>query len=339
MNKNYQIPIQSLRDDFKGYVGIENAKGDWQNTIRFWSGNWNDTLENRENSYVYQWNYEERGDLDYISNKWDEEQDVDKIFLLKSAPWPAEYTDSTVNGITSFGEDPKHSSNKFVNKDYVDNRHNGLRKVIVSDENVQIRPYPCIYTFEQPTSQINITDTMVLENGTPIKDLLTNNCVIFYIKTPYPTNDTLVVRVNGQLVKWSYPTELTSILDAARNNSKSDLWIQCYGEYIKGEFTVRCSNALNSRPGTEQVPEQITITDSIEDGNMQPPTSNAVHDFVVQEISNIKVETTNEIIDDSPDIPTSNAVYDFVTTEISKIDTDHSKWHKSNNFTHIIGNT
>lgn len=52
MNKNYQIPVQTLRDDFKGYLGVENAKGNWQNIIRIWSGNWID-IENRENSYVY----------------------------------------------------------------------------------------------------------------------------------------------------------------------------------------------------------------------------------------------------------------------------------------------
>lgn len=270
----------------------------------------------------------------------------------------------------SFGQDPKHSSNKFVNKDYVDNRHNGLRKVIVSDGTVEIRPYPCIYTFEEQTTQINITDTMVLENGTSVKDLIANNCVIFYIKAPCPTTDTLSVRANGELVKWSYPTELSSIVDAATMNGKTDIWIQCYGEYTNGKFTVRCSNALNGRPGIEKVPDPITIVDDIEDGNMNPPTSNAVHDFVVKEIedaklqvteeiidessdiptsnavydfvvkqiNDYKVETTDEIVDESSDVPTSNAVYDFVDGKFETIDKLFEEWHSDNDYTHIKKN-
>ena len=68
VNKNYKIPIQAIRDDIKYYIGLENAKGDWQNMIHFWSGDW--INDDKTKSYIYEWKYEERGSNDYISNKF-----------------------------------------------------------------------------------------------------------------------------------------------------------------------------------------------------------------------------------------------------------------------------
>lgn len=267
MNKNYQIPVQTLRDDFRGYLGIENAKGTWQNTIRIWSGNWIDT-ENRENSYVYQWKYDERGNLDYIADKWGDEEDVDKIFLLRNAPIPFEEPQ----------QDPNPNSNKFVDKKYIDDRFNGIRKVKTSGTTLQIRPYPCVYEYSAMPTSINIVDTLTLEDGRKIKDCIEKNCLIFYIKLPTPTSTTLSVKANNVDTKWGFSGELTQLLSTAKKNADNGL-IKCYAEYINGTFTVHCTNGMNLKPG-EGGTVEIDTTDTIVDGSNAVPTSNAVYDHV-----------------------------------------------------------
>ena len=331
MNKNYQIPVQTLRDDFRGYLGIENAKGTWQNTIRIWSGNWIDT-ENRENSYVYQWKYDERGNLDYIADKWGDEEDVDKIFLLRNAPIPFEEPH----------QDPNPNSNKFVDKKYIDDRFNGIRKVKTSGTTLQIRPYPCVYEYSAMPTSINIVDTLTLEDGRKIKDCIEKNCLIFYIKLPTPTSTTLSVKANNVDTKWGFSGELTQLLSTAKKNADNGL-IKCYAEYINGTFTVHCTNGMNLKPG-EGGTVEIDTTDTIVDGSDAVPTSNAVYDHVkshedknihitssertswnnkISEVVNgdfinvtnkntISVKTSTTISDDDTTLPTSNAVYDHV---------------------------
>lgn len=265
VNKNFKIPVQSLRDDFKGYIGLVNAKGDWRNSIRFWSGNWSDA--DRTNSYIYKWDTTLRGEYDYISNKFDVEQGIDKIFLLKTAPWPLEAEQA----------DPAPESNKFVNKKYIDDRFNGIRKVTVSDTTLQIRPYPCVYEYSAMPSSINIVDTLTLEDGRTIKDCIEKNCLIFYIKLPTPTSTTLSVKANNVDTKWGFSGELTQLLSTAKKNADSGL-IKCYAEYIDGTFTVHCTNGMNLKPG-EGGTVEIDTTDTIVDGSDAVPTSNAVYEF------------------------------------------------------------
>ena len=162
VNKNYKIPIQAIRDDIKYYIGLENAKGDWQNMIHFWSGDW--INDDKTKSYIYKWKYEERGSSDYISNKFgnktDNEgkaiDDYDRIFFIKDAPIPLEEKH----------DDPNPTSNKFVNKKYIDDRFNGVRKVSVTDSNLFIRPYSCVYEYKTtpPDDFININDQAQLQD-------------------------------------------------------------------------------------------------------------------------------------------------------------------------------
>ena len=271
MNKNYQIPVQSLRDDFKGYVGVENAKGDWQNTIRFWSGNWSDTYENRENSYVYQWNYDERGNLDYIANKWGDEEDVDKVFLINNAPIPLEEPE----------QDPCPTSNKFVNKKYIDDRFNGIRKITVTGETLAIRPYSCVYEYDTTPTTINIVDTETLQDGRTVAECIEGNILTFIIKFPANT-DVLAIKANGKHnIKWSYPTEFQDIVKAAQENNNSDVWLQCYVGYTEDGLSIRCSSALHPMPGSHEPPK---VADKVTDGDTKVPTSDAVYDFVKEEI-------------------------------------------------------
>ena len=282
MNKNYQIPIQTLRDDFKGYLGIENAKGTWQNTIRIWSGNWID-IENRENSYVYQWKYDERGNLDYIADKWGDEEDVDKIFLLRNAPIPFEEPQ----------QDPNPKSNKFVDKKYIDDRFNGIRKISVTGETLAIRPYSCVYEFDSTPTLINIVDTETLQDGRTVAECIGGNILTFIIKFNVGDSDELGILANGKgNVKWSYPTELADILDAARKNNNSDVWIECFVGYTEDGLSIRCSNALNPMPCSEKT---LETTESINLGNKKVPLSDTVYNFVNDFVTEKLNEKDDEI--------------------------------------------
>ena len=338
VNKNYKIPIQALRNDIKYYIGLENAKGDWQNMIHFWSGDW--INDDKTKSYIYRWEYEERGSSDYISNKFGNnpniQDDYDRIFFINNAPIPLEEP----------GLDPCPESNKFVNKKYIDDRFNGIRKVKTSNATLQIRPYPCIYEYSTMPSSINIVDTLTLEDGRKIKDCIEKNCLIFYIKLPIPTSTTLSVKANNVDTKWGFSGELTQLLSTAKKNADSGL-IKCYAEYINGTFTVHCTNGMNLKPG-EGGTVEIDTTDTIVDGSDAVPTSNAVYDHVklhedknihitssertswnnkISEVVNgdfinvtnkntVSVKTSTTISDDATTIPTTKAVH--VDTNITK---------------------
>ena len=333
INKNYRIPIQALRDDIKYYIGIENAKGDWRNLIKIWSGDW--VNEDKTKSYVYEWKSEEQGSNDYIIDKFKSNEDeYDRIFFIKNAPIPLE----------SEQDDPAPESNKFVNKKYIDDRFNGIRKVTVDGTTLEIRPYPCVYEYSAMPSSINIVDTLTLEDGRTIKDCIEKNCLIFYIKLPTPTSTTLSVKANNVDTKWGFSGELTQLLSTAKNNADSGL-IKCYAEYINGTFTVHCTNGMNLKPG-EGGTVEIDTTDTIVDGSDAVPTSNAVYDHVKlhedknihitsiertswnnkvsnisgdnfistngEQIVSLSLNTTNTITDSNTTVPTSNAVYDHV---------------------------
>lgn len=169
-NKNYKVPVHALREDFKSYIGFENAKGQWRQLTRFWVGDWykeNEIQNNKDetvksgdkvNSYLYNWSLKEIGHEDYILNKFGDEKheghaDVlptERIFIVKNAPIPCEYNYATLfvkrdkdgNPVkdkegnlirVEVNEDPYPNLAKIVDKNYIDNRFNGVRIVNVDD--------------------------------------------------------------------------------------------------------------------------------------------------------------------------------------------------------------
>ncbi|MBO5827108.1 MAG: hypothetical protein J6R59_01320 [Paludibacteraceae bacterium] len=189
VNKNYKVPVSALREDFKGYIGFENAKGGWRQLTRLWYGEWYRTKEtfvkngddmekitvgDKVNSYLYKWSDSEIGQDDYICNKFGDELDdngknydkvpTDRIFIIKNAPIPCEYNfatsfvkrDEEGNPIQdkdgnyeyeTYDCDPYPQFAKIVDKEYIDNRFNGIRVIDVSDtveeiiEEAAIQPY------------------------------------------------------------------------------------------------------------------------------------------------------------------------------------------------------
>lgn len=331
INKNYKIPLEMLRQDQMFYMGLNNAKGDWQNLLSIWSGYWHN--EDKTESYVYEWKHEERGSNDYIKNKFGLEPDedkIDRIFFIKDAPIPMEESHA----------DPNPATNKFVNKKYIDDRFNGVRKLPSVEGTLTIRPYTCVYEYAYTPTEINIIDTDLLQDGRTVADCLQNTILTFILKFPVNDSNVLTILANGKdNVKWSYPSELSDILHAARSNNYSDVWLECFAGYKNGELCIRCSNALNPMPGGEK---QLVTTDSIQSGNYNVPTSNAVYHFVKDEVSSInsKVEegdfisVTNDnvvsvkasttITNDASTVPTTQAVYNELNTRFEGLDSNES---------------
>lgn len=239
-----------IRDDLHGFIGISNAKGEWRDYITFWEGDWYN--ENKIRSYVTPWNDDELANPDYVFNKYglDEEYDkknnINRVFLLNTAPWPLESTDEHFSRTSekNYGADANPKNVKFVSKNYVDDRHCGVRKIDVQDykngdsgcpykenpSHLSIRPYTCFYQYTNKPEidktgcyYIDIYDDCVLEDGTTFFDKVKHNRLTFYLRIKnqaefYENNgvhcNNLKLLVNGKenVVKWSYEDEWTEIL-------------------------------------------------------------------------------------------------------------------------------
>lgn len=294
IQRNYQLGIEALRDDFQGYVGINNAKASWRDYVTIWEGDWYNS--NRNRSYVTKWLDSEFGDVDYITNKYgldnnyDKARDIHRIFMLNTAPWPLEANDSHFTSKTdkNQGTDPNPHTVKFVSKNYVDDRHNGIRKVDVQDyglthpSHLTIRPYTCFYQYSKLPEKdnkgcyyINICDDCVLEDGSTFEDKVKYNRLVFYLRlknfAEFYENDgvhcnNLKIQVNGvdNVVKWSYEDEWTEILrehrlkivnGSVKNTEKEYIFLKCEAEYINDKFVVTCSSFFGRKKAIKRMVE------------------------------------------------------------------------------------
>lgn len=160
---NYKIPLNSLRNDIKGYIGIESINAPWTSQLKFWHGEWDTTNKNR--SYTYIWSDKERNDPDYNPDKFTDLSN--SYYIINDAPFPFETEETSAE---SMGEDPSETisegnayavktinlpkrkaepeiaktANKLVTKSYVDERLASKRIVEVGTE-FTVRDYDCVY--------------------------------------------------------------------------------------------------------------------------------------------------------------------------------------------------
>lgn len=162
-------------------------------------------------------------------------------------------------------------------KNYVDDRHNGFRKVektkdpvsesAVGGSVLEIRPYTCFYQYSNPPAKnsandnvptINICDTQVMEDGRTMEELLRHNRLVFYLRLTnndifherngnHKCNLDILVNGSSDNVKWSYEDELVEIVRENRKIKKQDgdvievatgyIFIRCEAEYIYNSDT------------------------------------------------------------------------------------------------------
>lgn len=158
---NYKIPLNSLRNDIKGYIGIESINAPWTSQLKFWHGEWDTTNKNR--SYTYIWSDKERNDPDYNPDKFTDLSN--SYYIINDAPFPFEtedlnnrdkgetpsseigegiaYCNNSIN-VPIKASDPYPDSKKLVTKSYIDERLASKRLVEVTTD-FYVRDYDCTY--------------------------------------------------------------------------------------------------------------------------------------------------------------------------------------------------
>ena len=160
--QNYKIPLNSIRNDIKGYIGIESLVAPWSEQMKLWHGSWKD-MSSRNKSYVYQWT-----DNDKLHEHYNPDKFADKsnsYFIIKDVPYPYEsgelnnrdkgektaselndglaYANNSIN-VPIKDADPHPDTNKLVTKAYIDERLASKRLVEVGTD-FYVRDYDCTY--------------------------------------------------------------------------------------------------------------------------------------------------------------------------------------------------
>ena len=159
---NYKIPLMSIRDDIKGYIGIESLVAPWSEQLKLWHGSWQHPAA-RNKSYVYQWTEDDKLHEHYAPEKFNDKEN--SYYIIKDAPFPYEsgelnnrnrgekpsseiseglgYANTSIN-VPIKTADPHPDTNKIVTKAYVDERLASKRLVEVSTD-FYVRDYDCTY--------------------------------------------------------------------------------------------------------------------------------------------------------------------------------------------------
>ena len=175
--QNYKIPLNTLRDDLKGYIGIESINAPWSNQLKLWNGTWESTDKNK--SYIYEWNERDRNDINYSPNKFSDLEN--SYYIVSDAPFPFEtedlnnrdrgeipsseigegiaYCNNSINTPIK-AADPHPDSKKLVTKSYIDERLAGKRLVEVSTD-FYVRDYDCTYIIRAEELQKNNFDKII----------------------------------------------------------------------------------------------------------------------------------------------------------------------------------
>lgn len=225
---NYKVPLSSLRDDLKGYIGIESVSPKWSGQIKLWAGKWEDK-ENENNSYTKEWKSSDAGNPYYNPEKFQNLEDT--FFIIKDAPYPFEESSlhNRNNGeapseIDNDGnekrinrtlkeKDPYSDSHKIVTKKYIDERLAAKRLVEVGST-FRLRDYDCSYLITEST--MAKTNTIKIVYSDAFVNRLKHNTLEFSLllegkkvnglyRPANSSNITLVlIKENGEEIPFSF---------------------------------------------------------------------------------------------------------------------------------------
>lgn len=160
--QNYKIPLNSLRNDIKGYIGVESLVAPWTNQLKLWHGLWNHEGD-KNKSYTHIWDKGENADVYSNHDKFSDLEN--SYYIISDTPFPFETEDlnNRENGEKPSSElnqglgysnnsintpikkaDPHPDSNKIVTKSYIDERLAGKRLIEVETD-FRVRDYDCVY--------------------------------------------------------------------------------------------------------------------------------------------------------------------------------------------------
>lgn len=196
--QNYKVPLVSLRDDIKAYLGVSSLNGPWAQGVKFWHGDWENKTEYNK-SYIWLWTEDYEKHEHYNPEKF---SDLDNsYFIINNPPYPFESAelnnrengeaaaelleDGTVSSINLpiAAADPCVDSNKIVTKKYIDERVASQRIVILDNLSFTLRDYPCTYIIKESVLKKAIEDIALTdENG----NILSTDTDDLYIEIKCP---------------------------------------------------------------------------------------------------------------------------------------------------------
>lgn len=161
--QNYKVPLSALRNDIKGYIGVESVNAPWAGSIRFWAGLWEDDARPNK-SYIKEWGESDKLHPHYNPDKFSDTNIENSYFIIDDQPFPFELENH--NNRVDRGEkegkidkatgthlsinvplkaaDPRPDSKKIVTKQYVDERLASKRLIEVGAD-FWVRDYDCVY--------------------------------------------------------------------------------------------------------------------------------------------------------------------------------------------------
>lgn len=293
---NYKVPLSSLRDDIRSYIGINNINTPWTGQINLWGGSWNNTADPNL-SYVKVWTSEEAGNILYNPDKFKNLND--NFYIIKDAPFPFESGEkhnrgagdqggeiippedgSNPTGTDENGEpiyinlpiaaaDPYPDSNKIVTKKYIDERLAAKRLVEVG-KTFRLRDYDCTYL---------IRANELIDGGT-IKIIYTkeffertkHNSVEFSLLLEGKQHDGVWYPANGtNPINWNIVDENNnpinfSFLESTEANYQPDLCLNKWyknSRYVFLKFKTSTSEIVLTGKKTTQI-------DGVQDENNNP---------------------------------------------------------------------
>lgn len=190
---NYRIPLSALRNDFTGYIGVETLNTKFTDSIKLWSGKWEDTFANK--SYVKEWEPSENNTLYYNPDKFN---DLDNsYFIIQDLPYPFEegntnnrdkgekeaVIDEASGVITSVNlpikaTDPAPASHKIPTKGYIDTRL-GSKRIVEVGTDFWVRDYDCTYVIRE--SDIKNASAIKIHYSPDFAERLLHNRIEFNV--------------------------------------------------------------------------------------------------------------------------------------------------------------
>lgn len=273
---NYKIPLTAIRDDIKGYVGIESLVAPWSEQLKLWHGYWhNPSIRNK--SYVYQWDESDKLHEHYAPKKFEDLEN--SYFIIKDAPYPfesgkrnnGEIAASTTNNGTPktinmpiAESDPYPDSNKIVTKSYIDERLAGER-IIEVEPTFEIRDYECTYIIRSEILK-NKGATIKIRFPEKFEDRICHNKLKFTLMLEGKANNNSYESSLSKNPNWIFEDSSGNIINVvwlnANNNTPPDVTDSIYydnSRYFIIRFETVTSELLN-KSITKTIENQLITT-------------------------------------------------------------------------------
>lgn len=282
--QNYKIPLNSIRDDIKGYIGVESISRPWSGQLKLWQGSWTSTDKNK--SYVYVWKEQERNDVNYTPEKFNDLEN--SYFIIKDCPFPFEtgdlnnrdrgekaaselsegiaYTNNSINTPIK-AADPCPDSNKIVTKSYIDERLASKRIIEVATD-FYVRDYDCTYIIRASELE-NFDKNFKIRFPESFNKRALHNKIEFSILVEgiWDTNKQKWVPAISDKTSWSFFNSEGENVNVVWVNNDSNTPVQISEEYLyeNAQYLIfrfeTATDSIDATPILETIDEQTLVTD------------------------------------------------------------------------------